>query len=163
MPVLPALVQCLEDALGRFGIVESSALQLTAVGMSPAPPPSDDTHASWLASFSARHDEPVDAALAFDGGMLGTHSELDVAGRLVRPGSPFFSFGTPATVPAELRIAAPPEAPLDRPLSAAIRGIAVRMPEWSSAAAAWVLSAAVEAARASAATTAFACRLSRLA
>ncbi|MGE0135529.1 MAG: hypothetical protein AB7L91_00420 [Dehalococcoidia bacterium] len=160
--VLPALIQCLEDALGRFGIVESSALQLTAVGMSPAPSRSDATHASWLPWFSAHdHDAAVDAALAFNGEMLRGRAELDILARLGRSGTPFFSFGPSATVPAEFRIVAPPEAPLDRPLSAASRGIAVRMPEWSNAAAAWVLSAAVDATRASASTTAFACRLSR--
>ncbi len=67
---LPALTQCFDDALGRFGVVELSGFQVTASGLEPstrsgAGYPSDDPFCG-LNWFNTARKAPVKALVAFD-------------------------------------------------------------------------------------------------
>jgi len=163
VPVIPALVRCLDDALGRFGLVESSALQLTASHLPPSTATLPAALVSWLAWFDASPAPGVQAVLAFDGRVLRTDNESDLLDRLSAPGSPSFRIGPLAALAPEQRIEVPSEAPLNGPLAPALRGIRVHLPEWSATAAGWVLAAAVDAARALNPARELAVRLSRFA
>ena len=64
--VLPALVQCFDDALRRFGTIELSGLQVTAYGLDPGARSPADRLVSGLNWFNLTPDGRADAFIAFD-------------------------------------------------------------------------------------------------
>ena len=68
---LPALVQCFDDALHRFGVVELSGLQVTASYLEPSTRSGASDLVSGLNWFNITSNARVDALIAFDQELLG--------------------------------------------------------------------------------------------
>lgn len=163
---LPALIQCFDDALLRFGVVELSGLQVTASYLQAGKESSAWDLVSGLSWFSAAVGvvlgPPADALIAFDNGMLQGRSELEFVASLQRMTGGLFEFGPLVPVPRQQSIEIPAEVPSDVVLSPAERGVSVRLPEWSASSAAWVLAVVIDTARAGGpGARNFAVRLSR--
>ena len=146
--VLPALVQCFDDALRRFGDVELSALQVAAYGLDS----STRLPAHYLFSefnwFNLTPKGGADALIAFDQGLLGGHTEAELAARLRRWNTRSFEFGQVAAVPEQHAIRTSID---ERILSVSPTrsglGVTVKMPEWTASAVGWVLAAVIDTAR----------------
>ncbi len=146
--VLPALVQCFDDALRRFGVVELSGLQLTASHL-----PAGNESFVWqlgagLNWFNTAQGARVEALIAVDNGLLQGRSASEFVVSLQRMNGRSFEFGPLVPVPVQHSIEVPPEAPIGVALSPAPWGVAVGLPEWSASSAAWVLAAVIDTARA---------------
>ncbi len=151
---LPALTQCLDDALGRFGGVALSGLQVTATGLEPRPPsdagPTGHPGADLLCGldwFRPARPAPVEALIAVDHELLGSHAAADLAARLPRWNTAAFAFGPVTTVPAPHAVQVPLEVGWWYSIAAG-RGVTVALPEWTASAVAWVLAAVIDTARA---------------
>ena len=147
--VLPALVQCFDDALRRFGIVELSSLQVMAIDLEPGTGTLVGCVAdliSGLNFFNLVPKSRVEALVAFDQELLGSRTTADLAANLQR-GPVSFKFGQPVTVPDGDLIKVPAEAPFPAgPLAPSRFGVPTVLPEWSATAAGWVLATVVDAA-----------------
>ncbi len=148
---LPALTQCFDDALGRFGVVELSGLQVTASGLEPstrsgADYPSDDPFCG-LNWFNIARKAPVETLVAFDYELLGGHTEAELVARLQQKNTEAFTFGPVAAVPESHSIKVPVEVWWWYSTSPDL-GVAVTLPEWTASAAAWVLAIIIDTARA---------------
>lgn len=141
--VLPALLQCLEDALGRFGARDWIAMRLTASDVPPRSTPAAASLASWLAWFSASAGLAVETVVATADGPFRGRSEPEVIERLQDLDSPLFQVGPLVSVPDEHRVEVAAEAPVTASLVPSDRGITVRLPEWSPAAVAGLRSARI--------------------
>ncbi len=75
---LPALVQCFSDALCRFGVVELSGLQVTAISLETGTVSCAGYLASVLNWFNITSKSRVDAVIAFDHELLGGHAESEL-------------------------------------------------------------------------------------
>ena len=150
--VLPALIQCFDDALHRFGDVELTGLQVTACQTSdvePSPRSNIRDLVSGLNWFNTTLRARADAIIAFDNELLGGHTEVELVAGVQRRNNGSFEFGPAATVPERHRAKAPVEAPLHfRSAGPSGLGLSVTMPEWTASAAGWVLATVVDAARA---------------
>lgn len=157
---LPPLLQCLDDALRRFGNVELTALQVTA---SEAQPGTESAAWDLVAAnnwFNVLHAK-AEAVIALDDTLFHRRSESEFIASLQRLNTGFFEFGSPVEVSQELQVEVAPEW-LRARLSPAKRGISVALPEWSVSAAAWALAITVATARAdNAASPRFAARITR--
>ena len=147
---LPALIQCFDDALRRFGDVELSGLQVTChnanldTGVGPrgrglayAP--------NWFET--AIQQARPDALIAFDQGFLGGHTEAELVDRLQRKNAGTFEFGPVVVVPEQHSIEVQ-----DQPFHSITParsglGVSVTLPEWTASSAAWVLASVIDAAR----------------
>ena len=149
--VLPALIQCFDDALRRFGVVELSGLQVTACQTSDVEPSTRSNIGdlvSGLNWFNTALKARANALISFDKELLGGHTEAElVAGIQWRNNGPF-EFGAAAAAPEQHRAKPPVEAPR-RSISTASTGfgLSVTMPEWTASAAGWVLATVIDAAR----------------
>ena len=160
---LPALIQCFYDALGRFGAVEFSGLQVTVSYLRAGTESTAWDLVSGLNWFTVARDTEAEAVIAFDDGLLEGRSESEFAATLGRMGGGTFELAPPVPVPAQNAIAVPVEAPIDVDLSPARLGVLVRMPEWSASSAAWVLAVVTDTALSGRVTTrGFAVRLTRV-
>lgn len=160
---LPALIQCLVDALRRFGVVELSGLQVTASHLQPGTGSCAWDLVSGLNWFNTRPEARAEALLAFDKGLLRGRSDSEFVATLQRMGGGSFEFGPLVAVSQEDSIDVPSEAPIDVVLSPAERGVSLRLPEWSASAAAWALATVFDTARSSEpGIRDFAARLSRV-
>ncbi len=162
--VLPALIQCLYDALSRFGVVEMSALQVTANYLEPR----TQSHAGELISmlnwFNLTPNGKADALIAFDQQLLGGYTETELVASLQRTNTGSFEFGPVVVVPGQHSIKPGVEAPI-RSIFAAHSGlgVSVTLPEWTASAAAWALAVVIDAALAMAPDVRnFAVRLTRV-
>ena len=149
--VLPALVQCFDDALRRFGDVELSALQVTAYGLDPSTRSPADGLVSGLNWFNLTPEGRADALIAFDQEFLGGHTEAALVASLQQKNTGSFEFGPVAAVPEQHAI----QTSIDERIhsfSPARSGLGVRvtLPESTANSAAWVLAIVIDAARASA-------------
>ena len=147
--VLPALVQCFDDALSRFGVVELSGLQVTATYLEPGTRSCRGDLVSVLNWFNTTLKARADALVAFDNEFLGGHTEAELLASLQQWNNGSFEFGPVAAVPEQHRIKVPVEAPLAHSISPAPSGlgVSVTLPEWTASAAAWVLATVIDAAR----------------
>ena len=146
--VLPALVQCFDDALCRFGDVELSGLQVTAYDLDPnARSPAGDL-VSALNWFNTTQKRKADALIAFNQELLGGQTEAELVANLHWRNTGLFKFGPVAAVPEQHSIKAAFEWS-HRTISPAHSGlgVSVMLPEWAASAVAWVLATVVDAAR----------------
>ena len=151
LPVLlPALIQCFDDALRRFGVVELSGLQVTANYLEPWTE-SDGDLVGMLNWFNTAPIGRADALIAFDQELLGGHSEAELLANLQRKNTGSFEFGPVVPVHEQHSIKAGVETPI-RCISPARSGlgVSVSLPEWTASAAGWVLAIVIDTARASA-------------
>lgn len=146
---LPALTQCFDDALSRFGRVELSGLQVTASGLEPStrsggyPIDSPFCGLNW---FNTARKTTVETLVAFDYELLGSHTEAELVACLQQKNTEAFAFGPVATVPEPHSIKVPAEVGWWYSISPD-RGVAVTLPEWTASAAAWVLAIVIDTAR----------------
>ena len=149
--VLPALVQCFDDALRRFGDVELSGLQVTAYGLDPSTRSPARNLVSALNWFNLTPEGRADALIAFDQELLGGHTEAELVASLRRRNTGSFEFGPVAAVPEQQAI----QTSLDErihsfsPAHSGL-GVSVALPEWTASAVGWVLATVIDRARASA-------------
>ena len=145
---LPALVQCFNDSLSRFGVVELSGLQVTASGMETGIGDCLGYLVAVLNWFNTTPKARADAIVAFDQGLLGDHDVSELVARLKWRNTGSFEFGPVLAVPEQHSIKAGVEAPV-RSISPAHSGlgVSVTLPEWTASAAGWVLASVVDATR----------------
>ena len=141
---LPALSQCLDDSLRRFGTVTLAGLQVALQDLRPLAPDSVIDYVSPRNGFNLAAPAGAQAHIAFDHAWLGDRIG-ELPDRFPNPGP--FEFGPVVTVPAPHRIQGPAETPFLRGLAAARLGLAVTLPEWSASAAGWALALALYTAR----------------
>ena len=149
--VLPALTQCFIDALGRFGAVELSGLQVTASYLEPGTRPHGNDLPYPYNWFNTDRKITEDAIISFSHELLENHASADLIAGLSGKRLGRFQLGPAVTVPEQCWIEAPADGPLSRYISPAHsgRGLSVRMPEWTASAVGWVLAIVIDAARAS--------------
>lgn len=140
---LPALIQCFDDALRRFGVVELSGLQVTA-GFLPRARPCAGNLVSGLNWFQVAHGPKANAVIAVDDGLLQEGTESELVARLQQLYTGPFKFESLVAVPEQHSIEVPPEQPDTSTLSPAQWGLSVTLPEWTASAAAWVLAVAID-------------------
>jgi len=141
---LPALSQCLDDALRRFGDVTLSGLQVAIDGLQPPPRAGVGDGISPRNWFNLAAPAWAKAYIAFDHASIGDHITV-LPTRF--PNRRSFAFGPVVTVPDRYRIRVPTEASYLQGLEPARRGLAVMMPEWTASAAAWALALALNTTR----------------
>ena len=148
---LPTLIQCFDDALRRFGVVELSGLQVTCYNAHfGAKSRSFGSHlVSGLNWFNTTQKARADALIAFDQELLGGHTEAELVASLQRWNTGSFEFGPVVAVPEQHSIKVPvyndPSISL-HPAHSGL-GVSVTLPEWTASAAAWVLGSVIDAAR----------------
>ena len=149
--VLPALTQCFVDAIGRFGAIELSGLQVTASYLEPGTGSHGNDLSSALNWFNTNRITTAHALIAFSHEMLGEDSGTGLFSDLQRKGGGSFKFGPETVLPERYWIKAPAEGPLARFISPKRSGLglSVGMPEWTASAVGWVLAMVIDAARAS--------------
>jgi hypothetical protein len=148
--VLPALVQCFDDALRRFGAVELSGLQLTASHLEPSTRSCLDDLISGLNWFNTTQKARADAVIAFDQELLGGQTEAELLASIERD-KRSFEFGPVVAVPEQDSVKNPFEMGWSSvsPARSGL-GVSVTMPEWTASAVGWVLAKVIDAARAGA-------------
>ena len=162
---LPALIQCFDDALRRFGIVELSGFQVTAHFLDPRTRSYASDLESGLRWFNTALKGKADAFIAFDQGLLGGHTEAELLASLRREYTPPFEFGPVVAVPDEHSVKASFLGVPGYPVSPAHSGfgVSVTLPEWTASAVGWALAMVIDTARASAPNVShFAVRLTRV-
>ena len=110
--VLPALIQCLYDALSRFGFVDLSAFQVTANYLEPRTQSYAGDLISMLNWFNINPNGKADALIAFDQQLLGGHNEAELVTSLQRTNTGSFEFGPVVTVPGQHSIKVGVETPI---------------------------------------------------
>ena len=160
---LPALIQCFDDTLRRFGVVELSGLQVTASHLQAGEESVVWDLVSGFNWFTTGQGPRAEALIAFDNGLLQGRSASEFVASLPRMNGRSFAFGPLVPMPLQHPIEVPVEAPIDVVLSPASSGVSVGLPEWSASAAAWVLAVVIDTARAGGpGTRNFAVRLTRV-
>ena len=146
--VLPPLIQCFDDALRRFGVIELSGLQVTASSLEPSTRSCIGDLVSGLNWFNTTPKERTDALIAVDNELLGGHTEAELFARLQRRNNGSFEFGPVVAVPEQYSIKAGAEYPIlsISPAHSGL-GLSVTLPEWTASAAGWVLATVIDAAR----------------
>ena len=146
--VLPPLIQCFDDALRRFGVIELSGLQVTASSLEPSTRSCIGDLVSGLNWFNTTPKERTDALIAVDNELLGGHTEAELFARLQRRNNGSFEFGPVVDVPEQYSIKAGAEYPIlsISPAHSGL-GLSVTLPEWTASAAGWVLATVIDAAR----------------
>ena len=148
---LPALVQCFDDALRRFGAVELAGVQVTASHLDPSTRSCFGDLALVLNWFNTTQKARADAIIAFDQELLGGQTEAELVASLQRGHAGSFEFGPVVAVPEQHWISAPVELTWSSvsPGRSGL-GVSVTLPEWTASAVGWVLAKVIDAARASA-------------
>ena len=134
--VLPALCQCLADALHRFGDITWEGLQLTVCSLQD-PRPSPDLYGhNW---FNLDRQTHTAAVMAFDQTWIESLTLPSLRAGLQRQNTGLCGFGPKLTVPPPQQIAMPTEAPFLPPpgLVPARTGLTVTLPEWTASAIGW--------------------------
>ena len=104
--VLPPLIQCFDDALRRFGVIELSGLQVTASSLEPSTRSCIGDLVSGLNWFNTTPKERTDALIAVDNELLGGHTEAELFARLQRRNNGSVEFGPVVAVPEQYSIKA---------------------------------------------------------
>ena len=162
--MLPALIQCLDDALRRFGVVKLSGLQVTANYLESKTRRCYGDLVGTLNWFNTSPTGRADAIIAFDQKLLAGHTEEELVADLRRKNTGSFEFGPVVAVPQQHSIKAGVETPISSvsPSHSGL-GVSVSLPEWTPSAAAWVLAIVIDTARASAPDVSqFAIRVTRV-
>ena len=146
---LPTLVQCFNDSLSRFGVVELSGLQVTAIGLEIDAVSRLGYLVSVLNWFNTDLKARADAIVSFEHNLLGDHDVSELVASLQWRNTEKFEFRSAVDVPEQHMAKVSVEAP-----SHFVRrdgsglGVWVMMPEWTPSAAGWVLASVIDAARA---------------
>ena len=148
--VLPALVQCFDDALRRFGDVELSGLQVTAYGLDPSTRSPADDLISALNWFNTTLQGRAEALIAVDQELLGGDTEAELVDRLQRKNTGSFEFGPVVAVPEQHSVKVLEPSFLSISPARSGLGVRVTLPEWTASAAGWVLATVIDTALASA-------------
>ncbi len=117
---LPALVQCFNDSLSRFGVVELSGLQVTASGIETSTGNCLGYLVAVLNWFNTTLKARADAIVAFDQGLLGDHDVSELVARLKWRNTGSFEFGPVVAVPEQHSIKAGVEAGVDAGVEAGV-------------------------------------------
>lgn len=163
--VLPALIQCFDDALRRFGAVDSSGYQVTVHSLVA---PVYDRRAHWrlgsvLNWFNVDGKAAADAIVALDQGLLGNHDISTLVTSLQRWDYGTFEFKSVVDVPGECRVEVTSSTFLHPVTPQSPQGVLVSLPEWTPSAVGWVLANVIDAARAlEPDTKSFAIRITRV-
>ena len=150
--VLPALVQCFDDALRRFGDVELSALQVSAHSLDPWTNSYPCALISTLNWFNTIPKRRANALIAFDQELLAGQTEEELVASLRRKNTGSFEFGPVVAVHGQYLVRASADVPhvyFITPAHSGL-GVSVTMPEWTPSAIAWVIAMVIDTARASA-------------
>ena len=144
---LPALVQCFNDALRRFGVVELSGLQVIASALETGTRSCLRYLVSVLNWFNTDSKAGADATVAFDRDLLGDHDVSELIASLQWRNTESFEFRSVVDVPEQNMVDVPVETPFHPVGPKSDLGVSVTMPEWTPSAAGWVLASVVDAAR----------------
>ena len=146
--ILAALVQCFDDALRRFGVVELYGFQVAASGLESSAQSCLNDLVGTLNWFNTTLKGQADAVIAFDQEFLGGHTEAELFARLPRRNKGSFEFGPVVAVPEQYSVKAGVETPICSisPAQSGL-GLSVSLPEWTASAAGWVLAMVIDAAR----------------
>lgn len=132
---IPPLIQCLDDSIRWFGEAEVTAYQVTGYDMPPrGSKRRRGSVLGWFHTPVLANATPAVVTLASSQG--GDRLTSEVFDLVQRIGHEFFTFGSIADAPEEIA------AGRDwkwQGLSRGKTGIAVTLPEWSTAAAGWVI------------------------
>ena len=161
--VLPALIQCFDDSLRRFGAVEVSGYQVTASGMETCIGNSTWYLVSVLNWFNLDSKARTDAIVAFDQALLEDHDVSKLVAGLRRRNNGTFGFRSVVDVPEECMVEVSTSAFLHAVTPQTNQGVLVSLPEWTPSAAGWVLASVINVARAlESDTSSFAIRITRV-
>ena len=144
---LPPLVQCFHDSLSRFGIVEMSALQVTASYLETGAASQRKYLVSVLNWFNTNLKASADAIVSFDHGLLRDDDVPGLLASLQRWNTWSFDFRSVVDVPDECMVEVTSRGHFDPVFPKSDIGVSVTMPEWTPSAAGWVLACVVDAAR----------------
>lgn len=148
--ILPAVFQCLNDALQRFGATTEIGFQVTTLRIENLSDDSCMWHLVHVMSwFNLDVREKFEAVVHFDRGLLGDHDVSTLVAYLERGNNGVFEFRLIDDVPTEARVQLDSLYTVHRrisPIQLADQGILVSMPEWSPSAAGWVLARVIDAA-----------------
>ena len=153
--ILPALIQCFDDALRRFGVIELNELKVSAIlfesgGVRHQNTPRVQSYAELVGMlnwFNASTKGRTDALIIFDQDFLGGQAETVLVANLQRKNTGSFKFGPLVSAPQQYSINAQGEGPVRSiPRSHSGHGVSVTMPEWTASAAAWALAVVIDAA-----------------
>ena len=144
--ILPALVQCFDDALRRFGVVELTALQVSANLFEPRMCSFSEL-VGMLNWFNTASKERTDALITFDPGFLGRRTEEELVADLQQKNTGLFEFGPVEAAPRQNSVKARVVGPVSSiPRSHSGLGVSVTLPEWTAGAAGWALAVVIDAA-----------------
>ena len=160
---LPALIQCFDDSLRRFGVVDSSGFQVTASGMETCIGNSIRYLGSVLNWFNLDLKARADAIVAFDQALLKDDDVHKLVAGLRRRKNGTFEFRSVVDVPDECMVKVTTSTFLHPVTPQLPLGVLVSLPEWTPSAAGWVLARVINAARAlESDTSSFAIRVTRV-
>ena len=161
--VLPALIQCFDDSLRRFGAVEVSGFQVTASGLETSIGDRLGYLGSVLNWFNLDSKARADAIVAFDQALLKDDDVHKLVAGLRRRKNGTFEFRSVVDVPEECMVEVTTSAFLHPVTPQSHQGVLVSLPEWTPSAAGWVLARVINAARAlESDTSSFAIRITRV-
>ncbi len=146
--VLPALIQCFDDSLRRFGDVEVSSFQVTASRMEHCIGDSIWYLVSVLNWFNLDGKAGADAIVALDQGLLKNHAVAKLVTGLQQRNNGTFEFRSVVDVPDECMVKVTTSDFLHPVTPQSPHGVLVSLPEWTPSATGWVLASVINAARA---------------
>ena len=160
---LPALIQCFDDSLRRFGAVEVSGFQVTASGLETSIGERLGYLGSVLNWFNIDSKARADAIVAFDQALLKDDDVSKLFAGLQRWIHGTFEFRSVVDVPEKCRVEVTTSAFLHPVTAQTHQGVLVSLPEWTPSAAGWVLASVIDAACAlESDTSRFAIRITRV-
>lgn len=138
------LIQCLTDALSRFGAVELCAIQVTACYLEPSAGHSGLPMVAALDWFDVIPKSRVEAIVSFNRSLVGGLAQSALVGRLQNRNDGPFEFGTLVAIPERHMVKTPDEMPYYPASLQSDVGLPVAMPEWTPSAAGCVLANVVD-------------------
>ena len=160
---LPALLQCFDDSLRRFGAVEVSGFQVTASGLETGTGERLGYLDSVLNWFNLDSKSRTDAVVAFDQSLLRDDDVHKLVAGLRRRKHGTFEFRSVVDVPEECMVRVTTSDFLHPVTPQSPQGVLVSLPEWTPSAAGWVLARVIDSARAlESDTKSFALRITRV-
>ena len=144
---LPALIQCFDDSLRRFGAVEVSGFQVTASGLETGIGDRLGYLGSVLNWFNIDSKTSADAIVAFDQALLKDDDVHKLVAGLRRRKHGTFEFSSVVDVPEVCRVEVTTSAFLHAVTAQTNQGVLVSLPEWTPSAAGWVLARIMDAGR----------------
>lgn len=145
--VLPALIQCFDDSLRRFGAAEVSGFQVTAGSLVAPLNDRSGYLGSVLNWFNLDSKARTDAIVAFDQALLKDDDVSKLVAGLRRRNNGTFEFRSVVAVPEECMVEVTTSAFLHPVTPQSHQGVLVSLPEWTPSAAGWVLARVMDAGR----------------